>query len=161
MGTLRDICYSYAGSNTPVVNTEDCIAGDGTIANPIHLLLVSGGDLVCNVSGLGIRDGAITGSECGTDDLGTSTIIDFSSGLKQKTVTLISNPTALDFSGNPQKCWHTLEVINGGNGNNTITWDSDIFWIGTAPQPTVGASGSDPISVFQFWFDGTNYHGRQ
>jgi hypothetical protein len=159
--TRRDICYKYTGSNTPIINTDGCIFGDGTIGSPVNVRLSSIGNIICTPSGLAVSGITTSSAECGADDLGTSTIIDFSSGLKAKTTTLITDPTVLDFSGSPEKCWYTLEVVNGGNSDNTITWDSDILWSGTPPQPVVGASGTNPISIFQFWFDGTNYHGRQ
>jgi len=93
---------------------------------------------------------------CGLNELGSVTSIDFTTGFKNKWIVIpTGTATAITLTAT-EKCWYTLQISNSGTG--TITWPGDVLWSGTPPQPTVGAFA---ISVFQFWYDGSDFHGRQ
>lgn len=190
----REICSTYTGSNTPVINTTNCVIGDGTIGSPVDLRIDPSGNIICGPNGLNVSgitanatvntSGCIVGDgtagdpirvqldpsggiecgpnglfvtrECGMDVLGAVAAVDFSTGFAAKGVNISANPTVLTFTATTN-CWYTLQVTNV-TGTGTITWPGNVLWSGTPPQPTAGAGN---ISVFELWYDGTNFHGRQ
>ena len=145
---FRPVLEFTASSSTVV--TSGCALGDGTAGDPVRVQLDPSGGIECGPNGLFVT------RECGMDVLGAVAAVDFSTGFAAKGVNISANPTVLTFTATTN-CWYTLQVTNV-TGTGTITWPGNVLWSGTPPQPTAGAGN---ISVFELWYDGTNFHGRQ
>ena len=146
---FRPVLEFTASSSTVV--TSGCIIGDGTVGDPVTVELDPNGGITCGVSGLRVD------VDCGTDALGAVTSVDFTTGFRNKSISVSANPTTLTAFTATSQCWYTLAITNT-TGTATVNWPASVLWSGTPPQPTAGAGN---VSVFEFYYDGTNFHGRQ
>jgi len=85
---------------------------------------------------------------------GTSKTLDWRNSNKQK-LTLTGNCT-LSFTAPSNTCAVQLILVQDATGGRTVTWPTNVLWVGSAPPAlTSTANGIDIISML---YDGTYYY---
>ena len=53
-------------------------------------------------------------------------------------------------------CSVIFRLIQNGSGNNTVTWPSNVLWVGGAPP--VLSTAANSVDIVSLFFNGTNYY---
>jgi hypothetical protein len=83
-----------------------------------------------------------------------TTTIDWSNTSPRQTITL-TNSTTFTFINPVGISTLMLKIIQDGSGGRTVTFPTNVLWVGgSIPTPTLAANS---ISLYSFYFDGSNY----